>query len=124
MISKYLHINHRQVISLLLAVIWLSLATGPALANAPSPAAHSFEAGHNSNLAPCANYEDIGVLGREGGLLGLLGVGGHRDPISAAIVTGKTYTMRPVQHASATYVIYVKTECLGSKGELLFSKTS
>lgn len=110
------------VYSLLALIFGLSLAAVPAMANAAPAEAELFGAGHHQTMAPCANYEDIGVLGREGGLLSLLGVGGHRDPMVAAMVTGKTYSIRPVQHESASYVIYVRTECVGSEGELLFSK--
>jgi hypothetical protein len=107
MMSKYVQINHRKVISLLLAVILLSLTTGPALANLASD-----KTGQNDNLVPCANYENFGVLGREGGLLGLLEVGRDRDPILVTIVTGEAYSLRAVQNGSASYVIYIRTECL------------
>ena len=116
MMSKYVQINHRRVISLLLAVILLSLATGPALANLASD-----ETGQNDNLTFCANYKNFGVLGREGGLLSLLEVGRDRDPFLATVVTGEAYSLRAVQNGSASYVIYVRTDCLGRVGELLSS---
>lgn len=116
MMSKYVQINHRKVISLLLAVILLSLATGPALANLTSD-----ETGQNDNLVPCANYKDFGFLGREGGLLSLLEAGRDRDPILVTIVTGAAYSLRAVQNGSASYVIYVRTDCLGREGGLPFS---
>jgi hypothetical protein len=92
------------------------------MANTAPVETQLFGAGYHQTMAPCANYEDMGVLGREGGLLSLLGVGGYRDPMAAAMVTGKTYSMRPVQHESASYVIYVRAECVGSEGKLLISK--
>jgi hypothetical protein len=120
--GKPVRFNGWGVRSLLVAIFVLSLAAVPAMANSAPVEPELFGAGYHQTLAPCANYEDIGVLGREGGLLGLLGVGGHRDPISAAIVTGEAYSVRAVQNGSASYAIYVRTECLGQEGGLLFSK--
>ncbi len=120
--GRPVRVNPGGVRLLLAAIFLLSLAAVPAMANAASVETALFGAGHHQKMAPCANYEDMGVLGREGGLLSLLGVGGHRDPMVAAMVTGKTHSIRPVQHESASYVIYVRAECVGSADELLISK--
>lgn len=120
--GKSVRVNPGGVCLLLAVLFVLSLAAVPPMANAAPVGIDVFGADHHQTIAPCTNYEDMGVLGREGGLLSLLGVGGHRDPMVAAMVTGKTYSIRPVQHESASYVIYVRAECVGSEGELLFSK--
>jgi hypothetical protein len=106
MISRYGQINYQKVIWLLLALMLLSLAAGPALAYVTPD-----ETAQAEKLAPCATYEDMGVMGREGGLLSLLGIGGHQDPIPATIGTAGDFSLRAVQSESASYVVYARPGC-------------
>jgi len=110
MMSKYVQINHWKVVSLLLAIFLLLLATAPVLATTAPDEINVLEAGYTKNFAPCENAKGI-VLGREGGLLSLLGVDGHSEPV-AAIVKGEGYSPQTIQSRQlATHVVYVRTDC-------------
>jgi len=71
MISKYIQINHWKVVSLLLAIFLLLLATAPILSTAAPNDINVLEAGYTKNFALCESDKGI-VLGRESGLLSLL----------------------------------------------------
>ncbi|MBE7549955.1 MAG: hypothetical protein HS126_02610 [Anaerolineales bacterium] len=110
MISEYIQINHWKAVSLLLAIFLLLPATSPVLTPAAPNEITGLEAGYTENFAPCESAEGI-VLGREGGLLSLLGADGHSEPV-AIIVKGESYSPQAIQSEQlATYVGYVRTDC-------------
>jgi hypothetical protein len=94
-----------------LAIFVLALAAVPTLAS-PVPAQTVLPAAEfvQTTLAPCLNEAATGVMGREGGLLSLLGVDGHPEPVST-ILNGEAYAPYAVHNGtSATYVVFVKTD--------------
>jgi hypothetical protein len=109
--GKSVWFNDWGVLSFLLAIFVLTLAAAPALVNSAADETDSVRASHYRNFATCAGYKTMGVLGREGGLLSLLGVDGHPEPVMA-IVKGEGYSLRAVHNGqSAIYVVYVRTDC-------------
>jgi hypothetical protein len=108
--GKPVRFNGWGVRSFLVAIFVLTLAAIPAMANSAPVDAELFGAGHHQTLAPCTR-DMSGVLGREGGLLSLLGVDGHPEPV-AAIVLGDAYSPLAVHNGqSVPFVVYVRTDC-------------
>jgi hypothetical protein len=117
MISKYVQINRRNVLSLVVAAFILALAAAPALAQSPQD--YSLRSLHNGLGTTGVAYEPSGVLGREGGLLSLLRVDGQANPV-AALVKSKAYSLRVVHNGqSGTYVVFTRIGYLGREGGLL-----
>ena len=108
--GKPVWFNGWGVRSFLVAIFMLTLASVPTMANSAPVDAELFGAGHHQTLAPCTRDTTV-VLGREGGLLSLLGVDGHSEPVSA-IVLDEAYSSLAVHNGqSVPFVVYVRTDC-------------
>ena len=108
--GKPVRFDRWGVRSLLVGLIGLSLAAVPALANTAPVETELFGAGFQQTMAPCTRDTTV-VLGREGGLLSLLGVDGHSEPVSA-IVLDDAYSPLAVHNGqSVPFVVYVRTDC-------------
>jgi hypothetical protein len=104
---------------LLLAVLVLALMAAPVLVNAAASATGESAVNRRGPSLPCVAPQTTGMLGREGGLLALLGIGGQIDPV-ASLVNKGTISLRPIHNGqSAAYVGYIQTGCLGHEGGLL-----
>lgn len=109
MMSKQIQINRKAVISLLLTTLLLSLIT-PVLTTAAPNEFNGLETDHAEKLAPCVSTEGI-ILGREGGLLSLLGIDGHSESV-AAIVKGNIYSPQAIyDQPLPNHVVYRRTDC-------------
>jgi len=96
MMSKHSKLNSRRTVIFFLAVLMVALVAVPVMA------------GITTNDTACATN---GVLGREGGALGLLGIGQSSTPDNDALTVidavGTTYTLGTVHNGqSATYATY------------------
>ena len=65
-----------------------------------------------SPVTACTGNEAGGVLGREDGLLSLLGIGGQNSQVASLLEDG-TLSLYSVRSGSANYIVFIKTECLG-----------
>lgn len=101
---------------LLLAVLVLALIAAPALVNAAPDEMGGLEINRQGPSSPCVAYRVTGVLGREGGLLALLAIGGQIDPVASLAKKG-AISLRAIHNGqSAAYVYYTQTGCLGREG--------
>lgn len=124
--------NHLwKVFSFLIAVGILVVAVVPALADSPELSAEQPIAVNQVRVSEEAmnvlamrrnacTCERSGALGREGGTLGLLGIGQPNrmvpKPMGAA---GTQYTLHATQNGSAGYVVYTRVEAMGREGGAL-----
>ena len=116
-------------------ILALPVATALASSNTPGKRAtfpHSDTAvkaglviSPDKQAADCASAKAIGVLGREGGLLLLLGVDGiYADPVTS-MVKSNDYTLR-LRHSeqpTTNLIIYMRADCLSHASELTFSSS-
>ncbi len=124
--------NHLwEIFSLLVAMGMLIIAVVPALADTNEIAAEKPIAINQVGISEeelsvlterrtACTCERSGALGREGGALGLLGIGQPNrmipKPMGAA---GTQYTLHAIQSGSASYVIYTRVEDMGRDGGAL-----
>ena len=131
MIGNYVQFNGKSVFLMLLVVLLMAVTTGPALANTAeadvevSPAL--YQGGvrgeamdiHLAMGRPCV-CKRTGFLGREGGVLALLGVGQQAQVAPKAVgAAGDTYTLQPVHSQSGSWVVYTRTNVMGRDGGVL-----
>lgn len=98
MMSKHSWLNRRRVVVFFVAVLMAALVAVPVMA------------GITTNDTTCATN---GVLGREGGAIGLLGIGQSSTPDNDAFTVidavGTTYTVGAVHNGqTATYATYTQ----------------
>lgn len=72
-----------------------------------------------TQTARCAAYTETRALGHEGGLLSLLGTGGHHDPSLESLVRSENTTLQAVWNGTSSHVVAVRTGCLGNEGGLI-----
>lgn len=101
---------------LLSLTIWTPVqAAGSAAYPGDAVPSQTFRENSISSRGPapaCTGYEAGGVLGREDGTLSLLGIDGSISPAASLLESG-AFSLHSARSASASYVVFIRTECLG-----------